>query len=104
VKFTGVQHQDVWLLVTATSAIVGAAIGLCVVDRIGRRSQMLTGLAGMGVGNLMFLLPALLLHEGHNAAKYTAVCGLQVALFSFSAGVAPAFFAAVTEIWPNRCV
>ena len=47
---------------------------------------MLTGLMGLWLGSMAFI----------SFSGYGAVFGLQLAIFAFSGGVSPAFFAAVT--------
>jgi sugar porter (SP) family MFS transporter len=103
-KYAGIEG-----LAPAILAGVGlAAVMLCfyvlaifLLDRVGRRPLLLTGIAGQVLG-LVILGTAFQIQHSANLKSSVAIAGLVIYVASFAIGLGPVFWLLISEIFPLR--
>ena len=103
-QFAGLTSAAVAILATVGVGIMNmlmTLVAIRLVDRVGRRPLLLTGLAGMilslGVLGLAFLLPNL-----SSALGWIAAGSLALYVGSFAIGLGPVFWLLISEIYPLK--
>ena len=103
-QFAGLTSAAVAILATVGVGITNmlmTLVAIRLVDRVGRRPLLLTGLAGMilslGVLGLAFLLPNL-----SSALGWIAAGSLALYVGSFAIGLGPVFWLLISEIYPLK--
>lgn len=103
-QFAGFKSASVSILATVGVGVVNVAmtiVALLLVDRVGRRPLLLTGLAGMVAGlvalGLAFGLPQL-----SGALGWMSVGSLMLYVGAFAIGLGPVFWLLISEIYPLK--
>ena len=103
-EFTGIKSASASILATVGVGLVNVVmtvVALMLVDRIGRRPLLLTGLSGMIVGlgvlGLAFFLPGL-----SGSLGWIAEISLMLYVGAFAVGLGPVFWLLISEIYPLK--
>lgn len=103
-QFAGFESAKVSILATAGVGLVNVfmtIVAIWLLDKIGRRPLLFTGLIGMivslGVLGLAFKIPNL-----SGALKWITVAGLACYIASFAISLGPIFWLIIAEIYPLR--
>jgi SP family galactose:H+ symporter-like MFS transporter len=103
-QFAGFKSASVAILATVGVGVVNVLMtiaAMLLLDRVGRRPLLLTGLVGMvlslGVLGLAFSLPNLLQELG-----WIAVGSLMLYVGAFAIGLGPVFWLLISEIYPLK--
>ena len=98
---SGLSSASAAILATAGIGVVNVVmtvVAIWLVDRVGRRVLLLSGLAGMGLSLCLLALAFLL---GHGAALgWLTAASLTVYVGSFAIGLGPVFWLLISEIFP----
>ena len=98
---SGLSSASAAILATAGIGVVNVGmtlVAIWLVDRVGRRVLLLTGLAGMGVSLCMLAL-GFLLGTGP-ALRWLTAASLAAYVGSFAIGLGPVFWLLISEIFP----
>jgi len=98
----GFQSASSAILASAGIGIVNVAltiVALRIIDRVGRRAPLLTGLIGMAV-SLGLLAAAFMVGGASVIFKWTAVAALVGYIGFFAVGLGPVFWLLIAEIFP----
>jgi sugar porter (SP) family MFS transporter len=103
-QFAGFTSASVAILATVGVGVVNllmTVVAMLLLDRVGRRPLLLTGLVGMvvslGVLGLAFALPSLQANLG-----WIAVGSLMAYVAAFAIGLGPVFWLLISEIYPLK--
>src|SRR5262249_58176882 len=97
----GLSSASAAILATAGVGVVNVALTLVaiwLIDRVGRRGLLLTGLAGMGICLLLLALGFLL--GGGPALGWITALSLAAYVGFFAVGLGPVFWLLIAEIFP----
>src|SRR5262249_30011818 len=98
----GLSSASAAILATAGVGVVNVALTLVairLIDRVGRRALLLTGLAGMGVCLLLLAL-GFLIGGGSAALGWITALSLAAYVGFFAVGLGPVFWLLIAEIFP----
>ena len=103
-QFAGFKSASVSILATVGVGIVNVLmtlVAMWLIDRVGRRPLLLTGLIGMilslGILGLAFLLPTL-----SSILAWVAVGSMMLYVGSFALSLGPVFWLLISEIYPLK--
>jgi SP family galactose:H+ symporter-like MFS transporter len=103
-RFAGVQTAGSSLLATLIVGLVNVGftiLAIRLMDRVGRRPLLLTGVAGQLLG-LVLLGLAFLLRGLTGVLAYVAIVSLALYVGSFAIGLGPVFWLMISEIYPLK--
>jgi sugar porter (SP) family MFS transporter len=103
-KFTEITAAGPAILAGAGLAMVMwcfHVLAICLLDRVGRRPLLLTGVAGQIVG-LAILGAAFHFQQLASFKSYTAIGGLVIYVACFAFGLGPIFWLLISEIYPLK--
>jgi sugar porter (SP) family MFS transporter len=80
--------------------VIMTIIAIRLLDRVGRRTLLLAGTAGMAVGMFLTAFSFSAGEELHGARAVTAILGLLIYTGSFAIGLGPVFWLLIAEIYP----
>ena len=103
-KFVGITAASSAILAGAGLAMVMwcfHVLAIALLDRVGRRPLLLTGVAGQIVG-LAILGAAFHFQQLGSFKSYTAIGGLVIYVACFAFGLGPIFWLLISEIYPLR--
>jgi SP family galactose:H+ symporter-like MFS transporter len=103
-KFAGIEDIGPAILAGAGLAMVMwcfHVLAIFLLDRVGRRPLLLTGVGGQIVG-LAILGAAFQFHQFADFKSYVAVGGLVIYVACFAFGLGPIFWLLISEIYPLR--
>ena len=103
-KFAGIEDVGPAILAGAGLAMVMwcfHVLAIFLLDRVGRRPLLLTGVGGQIVG-LAILGAAFQFHQFADFKSYIAIGGLVIYVACFAFGLGPIFWLLISEIYPLR--
>ena len=103
-KFAGIEDVGPAILAGAGLAMVMwcfHVLAIFLLDRVGRRPLLLTGVGGQIVG-LAILGAAFQFHQFGDFKSYIAIGGLVIYVACFAFGLGPIFWLLISEIYPLR--
>jgi sugar porter (SP) family MFS transporter len=80
--------------------VIMTIIAIRLLDRVGRRTLLLAGTAGMAVGMFLTAFSFSAGEQLHGARAVTAILGLLIYTGSFAVGLGPVFWLLIAEIYP----
>jgi SP family galactose:H+ symporter-like MFS transporter len=101
-NMAGFESNSISILATAGVGLVNVImtiVGVCLLDRLGRRPLLLTGLVGMLVSLIALSLGFMSAAPGENL-KWIGVGSLVVYVASFAISLGPIFWLIISEIYP----
>jgi sugar porter (SP) family MFS transporter len=82
--------------------VIMTIVAIRLLDRVGRRTLLLTGTVGMAVGMFITAFSFAGGEQLHGVTAVTAVLGLLIYTGSFAIGLGPVFWLLIAEIYPLR--